>query len=1072
VIFLDFETRSAADLKRWGARRYALDTSTQALCLAWSFDQEEKVYLWHRAHPTWATPMPKSKRPDELIERIRSGEPVEAHNAGFEFNIWNECFTVEFPEFNVKLTLDQLYCSAAKASCLSLPRSLDDAVDALGLPDRKIADGRRLINKLSKPMVRRGKKRGDGIIEFCEEEHEHRANWEYCKQDVRAERGLSNFCPEMTSREREYWLMDMRMNLRGIALDIPAANAAFEYAGKEAKRLNEELSDLTEGVIQKGSQRQAFLRWANGRFAEVGGEPLINTKADTLSFVLDGVPTKAGDEAREANASGTREKWDALGPEAENIERSLRICMEVNRSSVAKYKTMRESVCSAKNVARQADDAIHDVLLYNGADRTGRWCLSPDAEVLTTAGWISFEKWSGGEIAQWSPSGAVEFAPATKVEFPYTGDMVRLVGPRSELLCTPDHLIPQVPIPYHVLRGRPPRSVRAGDFTECTQWMLPLAGVLTKKFSSPDITRAIVMFQADGTVYAGRYALGFSRERKITRCRDILRRLKISFSEYIDYSAYAKRTGRKPMTKFILHHPPQWLRDAKEFDAGLLAHDPSVFIDELKHWDGHAQRNGSRGTMYYTTSQTNAEWVRTMAHLAGRSSSLSVVTRKEHPNWLPSLCVFIRLLGNSALSRGWEINHEPFDGRVYCAETQTGYFLVRYRGTIQVTGNSGKGVQVHNFVRGYSKDMNEAWNDIMHLDHDLITMIWGEPMVMLAKACRGALIARPGKELYAADFNAIEARKLAWLSGCSRLLDLFTSGGDPYIDMASAIYKRPITKADKAERALGKVAILGLGYSMGYEKFQATVWGNEGIWLEDEFCQEIVRIYRKDMYPEIPQLWRASEKAAISAVLDPGGEYYCGGDEFGIGSVSYFMAGRFLHCRLPSGRLLAYLDPQVRQRVTYRFAAINERGKPTTVNFPAKKSVPQHRVRWHAEKLAEKQHKRLLPDPPESFVSPHLSFMGRDTYTKKWKRCGTHGGSLVENYDQASSRDLLAEAMFRVDEMPEFDLLLSIHDEVIAQAAIGSCTVKEFECIMSIVPVWCPGMPIAAEGWAGPRLRK
>jgi DNA polymerase len=78
----------------------------------------------------------------------------------------------------------------------------------------------------------------------------------------------------------------------------------------------------------------------------------------------------------------------------------------------------------------------------------------------------------------------------------------------------------------------------------------------------------------------------------------------------------------------------------------------------------------------------------------------------------------------------------------------------------------------------------------------------------------------------------------------------------------------------------------------------------------------------------------------------------------------------------------------------------------------------------------------------------------------------------VENYDQASSRDLLAEAMYRVDQMDEFDLLLSIHDEVIAEAEIGTCAVQDFEAIMSVVPKWCPGMPIAAEGWVGPRLRK
>jgi DNA polymerase len=261
--------------------------------------------------------------------------------------------------------------------------------------------------------------------------------------------------------------------------------------------------------------------------------------------------------------------------------------------------------------------------------------------------------------------------------------------------------------------------------------------------------------------------------------------------------------------------------------------------------------------------------------------------------------------------------------------------------------------------------------------------------------------------------------------------------------------------------------------SMGWEKFQATVYADEGIWLEDEFCQMVVKVYRKDMYPEIPALWNATGKAAIGAVQE-GGTWNVGGDALGIGGVSYFMSGNgnFLHCCLPSGRHLAYLYPEVHIRVSYRFAAINEHGKPTMVMFPAKKNVPMHRVRWHAEKLAAKQHKKLLGDAPESFLSPHLSFMGRDTYTKQWKRCGTHGGSLVENYDQASSRDLLAEAMLRIDELPEFDLLISIHDEVIAEAAKGTCNVREFEDIMSVVPGWAQGMPVTAEGWIGPRLRK
>jgi DNA polymerase len=736
--------------------------------MCWSFDQDPKVDLWHREHP-WIA---KSKFPKELCERIASGELVEAHNAGFEFHIWNIVLRREFPEFEpYVLKLEQMRCSAAKASCLSLPRALGDAVNAVNLPQKKLADGRRLINKLSKPQTRKVKTVDQDMIElgyskkeattvetvteWCEEEAEHRKNWVYCAQDVRAERGLSNFCPEMTPRELEYWMMDQRMNQRGITLDLPAAEVALDLASKETKRLNTELQEITSGVVPKGSQRAKLLAWVNGTLKEVMNEDvagLPNTKADTLSFSLHGAPTKAGEEAKAAAKPETDAKWEAIGEGGLPIRRVMEICMEVNRTSVSKYDQMVNSVCP--------DGKLHDIMLYNGADRTGRW--------------------------------------------------------------------------------------------------------------------------------------------------------------------------------------------------------------------------------------------------------------------------------------------------------------------------SGKGVQPHNFVRGWKKDMSSAWEDIMSLDLDLITMIWGEPMVVLAKACRGALIASEGQELYAADFNAIEARKLAWMANAPKLLKTFQTGGDPYIVMAEAIYKRPLNKKDNpSERNLGKKAILGLGYAMGWEKFQATVYAEEGIWLEDEFCQMVVRVYRKEMYPEIPALWANTGKAAIAAVQD-GGEQFVGGDELGVGGVSYFMSDdkNFLHCRLPSGRLLAYLYPEVHTRVNYRFAAVNEHGKPTMIMFPAKKNVPMNRVRYHAEKLAQKQRKRLLDDKPESFLSPHLSFMGRDTFTKQWKRIGTHGGTLVENYDQASSRDLLAEAMSRVDQDERFGLLLSIHDEAIAEAPIGTCSLKEFEDMMAIVPDWAPGMPISAEGWIGPRLRK
>ena len=756
MITLDFESRGVADLKRVGQRRYAIDPATQVLCMCWQYSEqpiEDEVHVWHRAHP-W---IEQSPFPDELVERIRSGEIVEAHNAGMEYNIWNETLTREFPEFDVRLKPEQMRCSAAKASCLSLPRSLDEVTEFLQLKWRKLGDGKELIKRLSKPMPRR-KDKTTGLYtseaKFNESEELHRRNWIYCQGDVRAERGLSEFLPEMSERELQYWLMDFRMNCRGVTLDLPSVQRAMQMAVSETKRLNTELAQLTGGKVLAGSQRASFLKWMNARLEEAGEKPLPDTQANTLSFLLDGVPTKAGEEAFEAARERMQAKWDGLGSQGAQIHRAARICMEVNRSSVAKFRTMEQAFCADTG-------RVHDIMLYNGAGRTGRW--------------------------------------------------------------------------------------------------------------------------------------------------------------------------------------------------------------------------------------------------------------------------------------------------------------------------SGKGIQPHNFVRGWAQEMVRVWGDINSLDPSLIEMVWGDPLVVLAKACRGALMASPGKVLYAADFNAIEARKLAWLANCAPMLKCFTTKGmDIYCDMASGIYKRPITKNDKSERQLGKKAILGLGYGMSWEKFQATVYADEGIWLDDEFCKLVVNIYRKEKYPEVPALWNAAQKAAIAAVRD-GGTHYAGGDEFGCGAVAYFMSDdrNFLMCRLPSGRLLAYFQPRVSQRVTYRYPALNERGTACHVTFTAKKTTSQFLVRRHVEQLAPRQRKVLLPNAqPDSYVGYHLSYMGQNNVTKKWERIGSHGGLLVENFDQASSRDLLAEAMDRIDQMDEFDLLLSIHDEVIAEGAEGVCSLKQFEDIMAVVPAWAPGMPITAEGWIGSRLRK
>jgi DNA polymerase len=334
---------------------------------------------------------------------------------------------------------------------------------------------------------------------------------------------------------------------------------------------------------------------------------------------------------------------------------------------------------------------------------------------------------------------------------------------------------------------------------------------------------------------------------------------------------------------------------------------------------------------------------------------------------------------------------------------------------------SGAGVQPHNFPRGNIKNQDKAWADIKawveHRDTEWLRTLWDDEMELLSHALRGAIVASPGKKLYVADYAAIEARVVFWLAEDQRALDIFRRGECIYCDMATDIYKRPIIKDQHpTERQMGKQAVLGLGYQMGAPKFVDTV-AKYGIVLEESFAKVIVDTYR-EKYHRVKSMWWDQEAAAIKAVQHRGQTIPCG-------KVKWRYVGKFLYCRLPSGRMLAYCEPLVVERETP----------------------------WGAKK-------------------PALTYMGVDPYTRKWRRQDTYGGMLVENITQAVARDLMAEAMLRMYEGGTYFPILSVHDEAIAEADDGTGDVREFELLMAELPEWAEGCPVKAEGWSGYRYRK
>jgi DNA polymerase len=147
---------------------------------------------------------------------------------------------------------------------------------------------------------------------------------------------------------------------------------------------------------------------------------------------------------------------------------------------------------------------------------------------------------------------------------------------------------------------------------------------------------------------------------------------------------------------------------------------------------------------------------------------------------------------------------------------------------------------------------------------------------------RLSILAPKGHQLVVADSGQIEARVNAWISEQADLLQAFAeqssdSPTDVYTKFASLIYGREITKADKLERFIGKIGVLGLGYSMGATKLQTTLaLGTMGpaVFLELDMCQKIVNLYRRQNF-KIVQFWKKCDGIIQDMIAGRSGEYKC-----------------------------------------------------------------------------------------------------------------------------------------------------------------------------------------------------
>lgn len=351
----------------------------------------------------------------------------------------------------------------------------------------------------------------------------------------------------------------------------------------------------------------------------------------------------------------------------------------------------------------------------------------------------------------------------------------------------------------------------------------------------------------------------------------------------------------------------------------------------------------------------------------------------------------------------------------------------RVRGCFQFHGAATgrwahRGIQPGNLPRPRPTTKPSHIDDMIGLlgNRDLLDLSYGPVMDALADCIRGMIIAPPGRDLVAMDFSAIEARVLAWLAGEEKVLDIFRTHGKIYEHAASGIYGVPLDDVTKDQRQIGKVAVLALGYGGGVGAFQsmAKVYG---VKVGDDRAEEIKKAWR-EAHPKIVRYWYDLESAAINAV------------SYGVAckagpegrQVTFRMAGSFLWCRLPSGRVLCYPYPVIKD-----------------VTTP-----------WGETKAA-------------------LHYWAVNGVTNRWEETSTYGGSLAENVTQAVAACLLREGIRNLDGAG-YPVVMHVHDEAVVEIPkeAPDDVVTHIEHLMATVPAWAAGLPMAAEGWRAARYRK
>lgn len=335
--------------------------------------------------------------------------------------------------------------------------------------------------------------------------------------------------------------------------------------------------------------------------------------------------------------------------------------------------------------------------------------------------------------------------------------------------------------------------------------------------------------------------------------------------------------------------------------------------------------------------------------------------------------------------------------------------LLQFYGANRTGRWAGRLVQIHNLPQNHMEDLELARSLVKEGRYDLIELFYDSTPEVLSELIRTAFVARPGCRFIVSDFSAIEARVMGYLAGESWVMEEFRGAGKIYEQTAAKMFHIPIEEITKGSpyRARGKVASLACQYG-GAEGALVSMGALN--FVKEEELKGLVQSWR-NANPHIVNYWYEIDGAVKAAVKER--------KITTVGKVTVYYQSGMLKITLPSGRVLSYVRPRM---TTNRFG------------------------------------------------SESVSYEGVGT-NRKWTRIESYGAKFCENIVQAMARDVLAEAMLRL-EKSGFDIVCHIHDEVVLEVPEERSSVEEVNRIMAVCPDWCEGLPLKAAGFESPFYKK